>query len=145
MEQADEKSVDEQIAAALRDLPRERWDALAAACARADGASGGWAAPPPEEPDDDAHLWPRLDPEAQALVETLRPIITAGGADGAGVREDLLEADLDELSDLSPSAALRFVAGVLRTGRTSEGMLLEAFESGVMATLVARILEAHED
>lgn len=133
---------DAELFAALRSVPVERWDVLAAAFARAEGASGGWLAPSPDEGDDEAQPAPRLDEDARALVAALEPFVGAAGIEPGAVPDAVVDADLDELTDMTATAALRTVAAVLHAGKTDEGLLLSAFESGAMQTLTDRLLTA---
>jgi len=147
VEQVDVQGADDRLVVIVQTMAVERWDALAEAFVRAEGASGGWLPVPFEgpddgHPDDDERLVPRLDAEARALVEALRPFVDAAGIDPGVVSSAVLEADLDQLTELTPGAALRTVAAVLDAGRTDEGTLLSAFESGAMQTLVDRVLRA---
>lgn len=138
---------DDRLVAVLQSMPVARWDTLAEAFGHAAGASGGWLPVPFEGPedgrrDDDELLIPHLDAEARALVEALRPFVDAAGVEPGEVSSAVREADLDQLTELMPGAALRTVAAVLDAGRADEGTLLSAFESGAMQTLVDRVLRA---
>lgn len=147
VEQVDVQGADDRLVVTLQTMTVERWDALVEAFVRAEGASGGWLPVPFEGPDDghrdeDELLVPRLDAEARALVEALRPFVDAAGVEPGAVSSAVLEADLDQLTELTPGAALQTVAAVLDAGRADEGTLLSAFESGAMQTLVDRVLRA---
>ena len=58
------------------------------------------------------------------------------------ISSQILQRVVDQLTELTPGAALQTVGAVLDAGRADEGTLLSAFESGAMQTLVDRVLRA---
>ena len=144
MDSLDHEGVDAQVAAALRDILPERWEALERACARAEGASGGWTTPTPRPDGTVPFPVAHLDPDAQGLLDELYPLLVPFDWRSWSAGHQLLDRDLDALAEVTPVVAVKLVTTLIRADRSTEGTLLGAFESGVMTTLVTCILRARD-
>jgi len=142
VEQVNLREADDRLVAVLQSMPAAGWDALAEAFGHAEGASGGWSPPSTDAADPDVQPTPHLDAEARALVDALQLFVEGAGIEPGTVCTAVLDADLDELGEMSAAAALVTVVDVLHAGRADEGLLLSAFESGAMQTLADRVLTA---